>query len=302
MKFLNQTRFIDKLSEHSLLAIRTLLSSILGLIICYIVFISFNDENFKDRIYWVVFAVISISSASNNIEVILSRAKGISFYSILGCLSGSLVLYLSLQYVNNIMFIEILCASGLLLYGYTMFLNYTASVFFIHFYLVMFFGIFVTWNEDLFITRIVCVIIGSISTVFIVFLTRTTKNRQKFIIKFYDTYQEYKKIIINLNKENISDEKIIELMNKSIKLNDMILSAKYEFKNKNRYYSYKKMLFLMEEILISIKTYKVLKKIKKHHSKKTYCQLTNFTNRKITTYFEKLTIKYNKILQESNKI
>ncbi|AJC48901.1 FUSC family protein [Allofrancisella guangzhouensis] len=294
-----KNRFIDKLSDTTLLAYRVLVASSLGLIISYSVFSFTGEHGFKDRIYWVVIAVISVA-ASTSTSVIYTRAKAIIVFSIFGTSLGSvLLLFIQKIMVDNSMAsfitIAVVCGIALTLYIYTMFLNYATSVFFIHIYLVMFFGLFVGWDHELFIVRIVSVAIGTVCIVFVTFLTRGKKFLNIFTKEMYITYGEFKKILNNVDR-NVPNRKLIFLVEKNIKLSEMLVNAKYEFSSNKKYYEYKKMILLMDELLINLKTYRALFIEQKKHNNELYTDLVEYTNSQLKKNFEKLTIRYDRIL------
>lgn len=122
-------RYIDKLSDTTLLAIRVFVASIVGLIVCYLIFSLSGDDGFRDRIYWVVIAVVSVA-ASTSTSVVYTRAKAIVIFSLLGTSIGSVVLLLIQKNIpHNFTLVAGLCCFALALYVYTMFLNYATSVF-----------------------------------------------------------------------------------------------------------------------------------------------------------------------------
>ncbi|APC97947.1 FUSC family protein [Francisella frigiditurris] len=295
----SKDRLIDKMSDNTLLAFRALLASTIGLLICYIVFSLSGEDSFRERIYWVVFAVVSVT-VSTNTDVVFSRAKNIAVFSVLGCTLGSVILMLIQKYMDSFILIAILCSLSLMLYTYTMFLNYATSVFFIHIYLVMFFGLFVFWDTDLFFVRIICVFIGTISILAVFIITKSTKNRVKFQKEMYILYGEFKQIVDSIDRK-VSNKKIINLVQKNISLNEQLLAAKYEFNTRREYYSYKQIILLMDELLINLKTYRVLFIQEKKHKTELYKEFVDYTNEAIKKNFKKLTIRYDRILLGDKK-
>ena len=70
-------KHINKLSDTTLLALRVLLACTLGLLIGYVVFSLSGEDNFRDRIYWIVIAVVSVA-ASTSTSIVYKRAKAIT--------------------------------------------------------------------------------------------------------------------------------------------------------------------------------------------------------------------------------
>lgn len=250
-------KYIDRLPDTTLLAIRVLIASALGLLLCYLLFSFSGDYSFRDRIYWVVIAVVSVA-ASTSTSVVYTRAKAIVVFSLLGTSIGSVVLMLIQKNIDhNFTLVAILCGLALALYIYTLFLNYATSVFFIHIYLVMFFGLFIGWKAELFFVRVICVAIGTVSIVSITFLTRGQKNRILFNKEMYSIYGELKILVGDVDR-SVRNRKLILLVEKNIKLNETLVNAKYEFSTAPKYYEYKKIIVLMDELLINLKTYRTL--------------------------------------------
>lgn len=97
-----------------------------------------------------VIAVVSVA-ASTSTSVVYTRAKAIIIFLLLGTSTGSVILMLVQKSTpDNFTIVAILCGMALALYIYTLFLNYATSVFLIHIYLVMFFGLFIGWDKELF--------------------------------------------------------------------------------------------------------------------------------------------------------
>lgn len=288
-------KYIDQLSDTTLLAIRVLVACTLGLLIGYVVFSLSGEQHFRDRIYWIVIAVVSVA-ASTSTSVVYKRAKAIVVFSLLGTAFGSLILMLIQKYIDGYFtFLAILCGVALAFYVYTLFLNYATSVFFIHIYLVMYFGLFVGWSLDLFIIRVVSVMIGTICIVMVTFITRGKKYRTMFIKEVYSNYIEFKKIIDSVDQQ-IINERIISLVKKNIELNEILSNAKYEFYSKDKYYEYKKIILLMDELVINLKTYRTLYIQEKTHNGDLYKELVDYTRNQIKRNFDKLTTKYDKVL------
>lgn len=288
-------KYIDKLSDTTLLAIRVLVGSTLGLLIGYVVFSLSGEQHFRDRIYWIVIAVVSVA-ASTSTSVVYKRAKAIIVFSLLGTALGSMTLMLVQKYIDGYFtLLAIMCGVALALYIYTLFLNYATSVFFIHIYLVMYFGLFVGWSLDLFIIRVVSVTIGTVCIVMVTFVTRGKKYRTQFTKEVYANYIEFKKIVENVDT-HILNKRIIYLVEKNIKLNEILANAKYEFYSKDKYYEYKKIIVLMDELLINLKTYRTLYIQEKKHNSELYTELVEHTKQQIKKNFNRLTTKYDKVL------
>lgn len=290
-------RYIDKLSDTTLLAIRVFVASIVGLIVCYLIFSLSGDDGFRDRIYWVVIAVVSVA-ASTSTSVVYTRAKAIVIFSLLGTSIGSVVLLLIQKNIpHNFTLVAGLCCFALALYVYTMFLNYATSVFFIHVYLVMYFGLFIGWDKELFFVRVTCVAIGTLSIVLITFLTRGRKNRVLFDRDMYRIYSELKDLVNKVDR-SVENRKIISLIEKSIKLNEILANAKYEFSETKKYYEYKKVLILIDELLINLRTYRTLFMQQKKHDDSLYKEFVHFTKEQIQSNFKKITIRYDRLLAQ----
>ncbi len=292
-------RLVDKLSDTTLLALRVLLASTVGMLICYTIFSITGESDFRDRIYWVIFAVVSVS-ASTNSNIVYTRAKEIALFSVLGCATGSLLLFILQEYLDFQIFVALACSMALVLYIYTMYLNYATSIFFIHVYLVMFFGLFVHWDGDMFIVRVTCVLIGTVSILTTMLLTRSSKNKKEFLKLMYTIYADFR-VIVNSMDRKVSNKKLIALIENNISLNDALLGAKYEFDTRREYYSYKQVIILMDELLINLKTYRVLLLQQKHHRDDLYSEFIVYTNEAIKKNFEKLTIRYDRILLQNQK-
>ncbi|MBK2094809.1 FUSC family protein [Francisella philomiragia] len=290
-------RYIDKLSDTTLLAIRVFVASIVGLVVCYLIFSLSGDDGFRDRIYWVVIAVVSVA-ASTSTSVVYTRAKAIVIFSLLGTSIGSVVLLLIQKNIpHNFTLVAGLCCFALALYVYTMFLNYATSVFFIHVYLVMYFGLFIGWDKELFFVRVTCVAIGTLSIVLITFLTRGRKNRVLFDTDMYRIYSELKDLVNKVDR-SVENRKIISLIEKSIKLNETLVNAKYEFSETKKYYEYKKVLILIDELLINLRTYRTLFMQQKKHDDSLYKEFVHFTKEQIQSNFKKITIRYDRLLAQ----
>ena len=291
-------RYINKLSDTTLLAFRVLLACSVGLLIGYVVFSLSGEENFRDRIYWIVIAVVSVA-ASTSASVVYKRAKAIVLFSLLGTALGSVILMLvQNNTAGSFTIIAILCGVGLAMYVYTLYLNYATSVFFIHIYLVMYFGLFVGWSFELFVVRVISVTIGTVCIVTITYVTRGKKYRTLFLKEMYSSYIEFKKVVNNADKK-VSNKRIISLIEQNVCLNEILVNAKYEFASKEKYYEYKKMILLMDELLINLKTYRTLFIQQKKHQSELYKELVDYTNKKINKNFEKLTLRYDRILLEN---
>lgn len=82
-----------------------------------------GDSDFRDRIYWVVIAVVSVA-ASTSTSVVYTRAKAIIIFSLLETSTGSVILMLVQKSTpNNFTIVAILCGMALALYIYTLFVN-----------------------------------------------------------------------------------------------------------------------------------------------------------------------------------
>ncbi|AFJ44024.1 FUSC family protein [Francisella orientalis] len=290
-------RYIDKLSDTTLLAIRVFVASIVGLIVCYLIFSLSGDDGFMDRIYWVVIAVVSVA-ASTSTSVVYTRAKAIVIFSLLGTSIGSVILLLIQKNIpHNFTLVAGLCCFALALYVYTMFLNYATSVFFIHVYLVMYFGLFIGWDKELFFVRVTCVAIGTLSIVLITFLTRGRKNKVLFSRDMYRIYSELKDLVNKVDR-SVENRKIIFLIEKNIKLNEMLVNAKYEFSDTKKYYEYKKILILIDELLINLRTYRTLFMQQKKHDDSLYKEFVHFTKEQIQSNFKKIAIRYDRLLAQ----
>ena len=164
-------KHINRILDTTLLALRASLACTLGLLIGYVVFSLYGEDNFRDRIYWIVIAVVSVAAPSTSASIVYKRAKAIVLFSLFGMALGSLVLMLVQNYVEgSFTIIAILCGVALAMYVYTLYLNYATSVFFIHIYLVMYFGLFVGWSFELFIVRLISVAIGTVCIVVITYM------------------------------------------------------------------------------------------------------------------------------------
>ncbi|ABI82688.1 FUSC family protein [Francisella tularensis] len=290
-------RAIDKISDTTLLAYRVLIASALGLVICYAIFSYSGDSDFRDRIYWVVIAVVSVA-ASTSTSIVYTRAKAIIIFSLLGTSTGSIILILIQKSVpDSFTIVAIFCVIALTLYIYTLFLNYATSVFFIHIYLVMFFGLFIGWDKELFLVRVTCVAIGTICIVLITFLTRGQKYRILFNKEMYSLYGELKKLVDDVDK-SVKNRKLISLIEQTIKLNETLVNAKYEFPTTKKYYEYKKIIVLIDELLINLKTYRTLFIQQKKHKDDLYKELVDHTKQQVIRNFKKITIRYDKILYQ----
>ncbi|QLE79939.1 FUSC family protein [Francisella sp. Scap27] len=291
-------KYINKLSDTTLLAIRVLVACTLGLLIGYVVFSLSGEQHFRDRIYWIVIAVVSVA-ASTSTSVVYKRAKSIVVFSLLGTAIGSMTLMLIQKYIDGYFtLLAILCGIALAFYIYTLFLNYATSVFFIHIYLVMYFGLFVGWSLDLFIIRVVSVTIGTVCIVMVTFISRGKKYRTQFIKEVYINYIEFKKIVDDVDT-HILNKRIIALVEKNIKLNETLVNARYEFYSKDKYNEYRKIVVLMDELLINLKTYRTLFVQQKKHGNELYKELVDYTNKQINKNFKKLTVRYDRIILQS---
>jgi uncharacterized membrane protein YgaE (UPF0421/DUF939 family) len=288
-------KHINKLSDTTLLALRVLLACTLGLLIGYVVFSLSGEDNFRDRIYWIVIAVVSVA-ASTSTSIVYKRAKAIILFSLLGTALGSVVLMLVQNNIaGSFTIIAILCGVGLAMYVYTLYLNYATSVFFIHIYLVMYFGLFVGWSFELFIVRVISVMIGTVCIVTITYMTRGKKYRTLFIKEMYSCYIGFKEVVSNADKK-VPNKRIISLVEQNVRLNEILVNAKYEFASKEKYYEYKKVVLLMDELLINLKTYRTLFIQQKKHNSALYKELVDYTNKQIKKNFEKLTLRYDSML------
>ena len=200
---------------------------------------------------------------------------------------------------NNFTIIAMLCGVALAIYFYTMYLNYATSVFFIHIYLVMYFGLFVGWSFELFLVRVISVAIGTVCIVTITYMTRGKKYRTLFLKEIYIAYIEFKQVV-NSTDKRVLNKTIISLVEQNIKLNEILVNAKYEFASKKKYYEYKKMILLMDELLINLKTYRTLFVQQKKHNSELYRELVDYTSKQIKKNFEKLTLRYDRILIQAD--
>ncbi len=186
------------------------------------------------------------------------------------------------------------------MYVYTLYLNYATSVFFIHIYLVMYFDLFIGWSFELFVVSVISVMIGTVCIVTITYITRGKKYSTLFLKNMYGNYIEFKKVVDNADKK-VPNKRLISLVEQNVHLNEVLINAKYEFASKEKYYEYKKMLLLMDELLINLKTYRTLFIQQKRHQSELYKELVDYTNKQINKNFEKLTIRYDKmLLQDAN--
>lgn len=290
-------KYADRVSDTTLLAIRVLVASCIGLAICYLIFTLGGDDDFRDRIYWVVLAVVSVAVSTSS-SVVYTRAKAIIIFSLLGTSIGSVILFNIQKYVSHdFTLIASLCCIGLAFYVYTLFLNYATCVFFFHIYLVMYFGLFIGWDKELFFVRVTCVAVGTLSIVLITFLTRGRKNRVFFNRDMYRMYSELKSLINHVH-ESIDNRRIMMLLEKSIKLNEALVNAKYEFSSTKKYYEYKKILILIDELLINLRTYRTLFMQQKKHDDSLYKEFVHFTKEQIQSNFKKITIRYDRLLAQ----
>ncbi|AXA33835.1 FUSC family protein [Francisella adeliensis] len=288
-------KYINRLSDTTLLAIRVLVACTIGLLIGYVVFSLSGEQHFRDRIYWIVIAVVSVA-ASTSTSVVYKRAKSIVVFSLLGTALGSMTLMLIQKYIDGYFtLLAILCGIALAFYIYTLFLNYATSVFFIHIYLVMYFGLFVGWSLDLFIIRVVSVTIGTVCIVMVTFISRGKKYRTQFIKELYTNYIEFKKIVDDVDT-HILNKRVIALVEKNIQLNEILANARYEFYSKDKYNEYRKVVVLMDELLINIKTYRTLFIQQKTHDSELYKELVTYTKEQIQRNFDRLTTKYDRVL------
>ena len=62
----------------------------------------------------------------------------------------------------------------------------------------------------------------------------------------------------------MSKPKLISLIEQTIKLNETLVNAKCEFPTTKKYYEYKKIIVLIDELLINLKTYRIFYPAKKH--------------------------------------
>ena len=289
---------LDNISDTTLLAYRVLISCIIGIIICFVIFTLTGHDEFRARVYWIVIAVVSVA-ASTNTHVIYSRAKAIILFSILGTTIGSLIFYLIQKFMpDQVLYTEIICALAMIFYIYTVYMNYAKSVFYIHIYLVMFFGLFSIWSMDLFIVRVVSITVGTICIVAVTFLTKTSKSKRVFFDELQSIYSMYDKII-KTTDSNIRHSELVILGDRVSALNEMIINAKFEFKTPQIYYRYKKLILLMEHLLINLQSYISLYDQQEKHQNDLYEELVLFTNNQIQENFKKLTVKYDRMLLQA---
>ena len=237
-----------------------------------------------------------MSAASTNTNIIFSRAKSIILFSILGTTTGSLIFYLIQKFMpDQVLYTAIVCALAMTFYIYTVFMNYAKSVFYVHIYLVMFFGLFSVWSLDLFLVRVVSITVGTICIVVITFLTKTTKAKKIFFAEVQSIYSVFDDVIKSEDSD-IHHTDIILLGDRISKLHEMLIDAKYEFVNLQRYYRYKKIILLMEHLVINLQSYVSLYEQQEKHHNDLYGELVLFTNDQIKENFRKLSIKYDRIL------
>ena len=294
MIFLKKDR-LDDISDTTLLAYRVLIASIVGIIICFAIFSITGHDEFRARVYWIVIAVVSVA-ASTNTNIIFSRAKSIILFSMLGTTFGSFMFYLIQKFMpDQMLYTAIACALAMTFYIYTVFMNYAKSVFFVHIYLVMFFGLFSVWSIDLFLVRVVSITVGTACIVAITFLTKTTKAKKIFFAEVRSIYLVLNNII-KIEDSHIRHSDVILLGDRVSKLHEMLIDAKYEFVNLQRYYRYKKIILLMEHLVINLQSYGSLYDQQEKHHNDLYEELVLFTNDQIKENFRKLCIKYDRIL------
>ncbi len=73
---------INKRSDTTLLALRVLAACTVGPLIGFVVFSLSGEEHFRDRIYLIVVAVVSVASNTSTI-ILYKRAKAIILFSLL---------------------------------------------------------------------------------------------------------------------------------------------------------------------------------------------------------------------------
>jgi uncharacterized membrane protein YgaE (UPF0421/DUF939 family) len=289
---------LNDISDTTLLAYRVLIACIIGIMVCFVIFTLTGHDEFRDRVYWIVIAVVSVA-ASTSTNVIYSRAKAIVLFSILGTTVGSLIFYMIHKFLpDNILYVSIVCALAMTFYIYTVYMNYAKSVFFVHIYLVMFFGLFSAWSTDLFFVRVISITVGTICIVTLTFLTKTTKSKKMFFDELQEIYDSYSSII-STTDNNLRHSEVVSLGDRVAKLNEMLINAKFEFTTRQRYYRYKKIILLMEHLLINLQSYISLYDQQEKHNNDLYEELVVFTNDQIQENFKKLTIKYDRILLQT---
>jgi hypothetical protein len=256
-----------------------------------------GQNEFLVRIYWVVIAIASVS-ASSSTNVIYTRAKYIIMFCILGTSFGSAILFLIQKDIHGdfyFLIVAILCIIGLCLNMYTAFINYATSVFFIHIYIVMFFGLLESWNKYTFLARVLCILIGTSSIVLVTYLTRGRKFLHIVVKEMEESYLRLKNIVENID-ETISNRKIMPLIERSIKLNDLLYDAKYEFLSKENYRECKRVLLLMDELLLSLRSYRVLDLKKNEYALGLYEDMNQYTRDKIKRNFKNITTRYERLI------
>ncbi|WP_169709711.1 FUSC family protein [Francisella halioticida] len=284
------------LSDTTLLSIRVLIATALGLSFSYMLFTLIGQDEFLVRIYWVVIAIVSVSVSSST-NVIYTRAKYIIMFCILGTSFGSAILFLIQKDIHGdfyFLIVAILCIVGLCLNMYTAFLNYATSVFFIHIYIVMFFGLLESWNKYTFLARILCILIGTSSIVLVTYITRGSKFLHIVVKEMEESYLRLKNIVSNIDK-TISNREIMPLIERSIKLNDLLYDAKYEFLSKENYRECKRVLLLMDELLLSLRSYRVLDLKKENYVPDLYNDMNEYTREKIKRNFKQITVRYQRL-------
>ena len=107
-------------------------------------------------------------------------------------------------------------------------------------------------RQRAFLVRITCIAIGTICIVLITFLTRGQKYRILFNKEMYSLYGELKKLVDDVDK-SVKNRRLISLIEQTIKLNETLLNAKCEFPTIKKYYEYKNIIVLIDELLIQSK-------------------------------------------------
>lgn len=78
----------------------------------------------------------------------------------------------------------------------------------------------------------------------------------------------------------------------------MLVNAKYEFSDTKKYYEYKKILILIDELLINLRTYRTLFMQQKKHDDSLYKEFVHFTKEQIQSNFKKIAIRYDRLLAQ----
>ena len=285
-------KIVNSLSNNALLAFRVLVATALAMFICYSLGVDTNIQSLKIRIYWTVFGVIGVSAVNINTNIIFDRAKSLIVFSVIGSLFASALLYIISENIyHSHILILILCALSLIIYIYVLSLDYASSVFFIHCFLVMFFGLFEQWNIGLFFTRIFCIFVGSSSIVFVTLLTRANKNKKALINKLDTIFIKITKII-EINCQKKLNFKVFSLIDESHDFKDLLISSKHDFKNKEIHNLFANIILEIDEIIISLKTFDVLLNNQKSHSKNVDKDINEYFYKKLQRDFKNLKQKY----------